>query len=137
MAIIDRPDYPIGELIDLMERVKALPPEEQKAEMAKFDAGHPRPQRRLYLGRVEDDSVGIRLLDPQGRERIIIQVAGDGSPVIKFLDAEGKVGRPASGEAVRTDGPAAPSCDMIPSTTAGVREAAAAIRGSTEDRGGA
>lgn len=91
MAIIDRPDYPIVELIELVERLKGLSEDQKKAEMEKFDAGHPRPQRRLYLGRVEDDSVGIRLLDPQGRERILIQVAGDGSPVIKFLDAEGKI----------------------------------------------
>ena len=91
MAIIDRPDYPILEAIELMERLKGLSEDRKKAEIEKFDAGHPRPQRRLYLGRVEDDSVGIRLLDPQGRERILIQVAGDGSPVIKFLDAEGKI----------------------------------------------
>ncbi len=91
MAIIDRPDYPIFEIVDLMERLKGLPEGQQKAEMEKFKAGHPSPQSRLYLGRVEDDSVGLRLLDPQGRERILIQVAGDGSPVIKFLDAAGKV----------------------------------------------
>ena len=91
LAVIDRPDYPIVELIDLMERLKGLSEDRKKEEAAKFEAAHPRPQRRLYLGRIEDDSVGLRLLDLQGRERILIQVAGDGSPAIKFLDAQGKV----------------------------------------------
>ncbi|MBN1224994.1 MAG: hypothetical protein JXB23_17225 [Candidatus Aminicenantes bacterium] len=91
MAIIDRPDYPIIELVELMERLKNLPEEQQKAEMEKFQAEHPAPSRRLYLGRAEDNSVGIKLLDPQGRERILIQVAHDGSPILKFLDEDGKV----------------------------------------------
>jgi hypothetical protein len=91
LAIMDRPDWFIGEALEFMEHVKKLPENQQKAEMEKFQAGHPGPNRRLYLGRAEDNSVGIRLLDPQGRERILIQVASDGSPVIKFSDAAGKV----------------------------------------------
>lgn len=91
MAIIDRPEYPIVEAFELMERLKSLPQDQQKTEMEKFQASHPAPNRRLYLGRTEDNSVGLKLLDSQGRERILIQVASDGSPVIKFLDASGKV----------------------------------------------
>lgn len=91
MAIIDRPDYPILEDIEFMDRVKGLAKDEQMAEFERYKKSHAAPQRRLYLGRVEDDSVGLRLLDPQGRERIVIQVAADGTPVIKFLDAAGRV----------------------------------------------
>ena len=91
LAIIDRPDYPIGELIALTERIKGLPKAQQEAEYKKFEKTHPAPARRLELGRSRDRSVGLRLQDPEGHERLIIEVAADGSPVIKFLDAKGKV----------------------------------------------
>jgi hypothetical protein len=91
MAIIDRPDYDILEAVELMERIKDLPEDQQKTRIEEFHAGHPAPSRRLYLGRAEDSSVGLKLLDPQGRERMLIQVTKDGSPVIKFLDERGEV----------------------------------------------
>lgn len=91
LAIVDRPDYPIGELIALTERIKGLPKVQQEAEYKVFEKTHPAPARRLTLGRSEDRSVGLRLQDPEGHDRLIIEVAADGSPVIKFLDAKGKV----------------------------------------------
>lgn len=91
LAIIDRPDFPIVEAFEALGRIKGLPKDQQEAEWEKFLAGKPAPLSRLYLGRSPDDSVGLRLLDAQGRERIQIQVEGDGTPVIKFLDAAGKV----------------------------------------------
>jgi hypothetical protein len=91
MAIIDRPDFPIVEAFEALARVRSLPQDQQEAEWEKFLASKPAPRSRLYLGRSPDDSVGLRLLDTRGRERIQIQVEGDGTPVIKFLDAEGRV----------------------------------------------
>jgi hypothetical protein len=46
---------------------------------------------RMNLGRAGDQSVGLRLKDSDGRDRIILQVAPDGSPELRFLDAAGKV----------------------------------------------
>lgn len=91
IAIIDRPDYPIVEIFELMERLEDLPQEKKKAESDKFFSRRESPSRRLYLGRMQDSSVGIKLMDAQGRERILIQVDADGSPIIKFLDASGTV----------------------------------------------
>lgn len=91
IAMMDRPDWPIGEALELMQRLKNLPDDQQKAEMEKFQASHPGPKSRLYLGRADDNSVGIKLQDAEGRARMLIQVASDGTPVIKFLDASGKV----------------------------------------------
>jgi hypothetical protein len=54
-------------------------------------ASHGRPHRRLYIGRGDDRSVAVRLKDPQGRDRIVMEVAADGSPSIRFLDLAGKV----------------------------------------------
>jgi catechol 2,3-dioxygenase-like lactoylglutathione lyase family enzyme len=91
LAVIDRPDYPIGELIAFADRVKGLPEDQQKAEYAKFQQTHPPAASRLYLGRADDGSVGLKLKDAGGLDRIVIEVAADGSPAVRFLDPKGNV----------------------------------------------
>jgi hypothetical protein len=91
LTVVDRPDYPIGELIEVIDRIKDLPKEKQEAELSKFLGSHPAPHSRLYLGRADDSSVSLKLKDAEGHDRIILEVAPDGSPAIRFLDANGKV----------------------------------------------
>jgi hypothetical protein len=91
IVLVDRPDWNITELIQLTIRIKDLPPEQQKAEYEKFMKGRTPAQQRLYLGRSDDKSVGLRLKDTDGRDRIVLQVAPDGSPSLRLLDADGKV----------------------------------------------
>jgi hypothetical protein len=91
VTVVDRPDYPIGELIGVLDRIKDLPKDEQQAEITKFLASHPAPHSRLYLGRAGDKSVSLKLKDADGQDRIVIEVASDGSPAIRFLDGRGKV----------------------------------------------
>ncbi len=91
VTMVDRPDYPIGELIGVLDRIKDLPKDEQHAEIAKFLASHPAPHSRLYLGRADDKSVSLKLKDADGQDRVVIEVASDGSPAIRFLDARGKI----------------------------------------------
>lgn len=91
LSMIDRPEYPISELVALTDRIKDLPEDQKKAEIAKFTKDHPMPHKRLSLGRAEDKSVGLRLKDVDGKDRIVIQVAADGSPVLQFLSQDGKV----------------------------------------------
>jgi len=80
LAIWDRPDYPIGQVL-------SLPPQKWQ----QFVESHPRAHERIYLGRGDDTSVALRLKDSEGRDRIVVQVRPDGSPVIQFLDETGKV----------------------------------------------
>jgi hypothetical protein len=91
LMMIDRPNYSIRELVDLMARTKRMSPEQQKAEVAKFSASHEPPRHRLFMGRGDDKSVALKLMDANGKDRIVIQVTPDGTPVLRFLDAEGKV----------------------------------------------
>lgn len=91
LTLVDRPDYPIGDLIAITDRTKDLPPDQQNAEIAKFMQGRPSPHQRLYLGRGNDKSVALKLKDADGHDRIVLQVAPDGSPVIRFLDQNGKI----------------------------------------------
>lgn len=91
LTLVDRPNYPIGDLIALTDRIKDLPPDQKKAEINKFSQSHPMPHPRLSLGRGDDKSVAMKFKDVDGHDRIIIEVAADGSPTIRFLDPNGKV----------------------------------------------
>ena len=91
ITISDRGDYPIMEALEAVTRMQKLPTADQAAERAKFRASHPGDATRAYLGRSADRSVGLRLMDDNGRERLRVRVNPDGSPVIQFLDADGKV----------------------------------------------
>ncbi len=91
ITLVDRPNYPIQDILALSDKIKNLSPEQQKAEIAKFSQEHGAPHQRLFMGRDDDHSVALRLKDEQGRNRMVIEVAPDGSPVIRFLDQNGKV----------------------------------------------
>ena len=80
IAIWDRPDYPITDLLGT--------PEEKRHD---FIANHPKAHARAYLGRSDDRSVALKLKDQEGRDRVVIRVGADGSPVIQLLDENGKV----------------------------------------------
>jgi hypothetical protein len=90
LSIWDRPDYSIGELLALQERIRGLPEEQQKEEYSKFFAQREKAQPRLFLGKSDNGSVSLRLNDKQGRERLILEVTPDGNPVVRFLDQNGQ-----------------------------------------------
>ncbi|HTQ54860.1 MAG TPA: hypothetical protein VMI94_10390 [Bryobacteraceae bacterium] len=91
IGITDRGDYPIMEAFEASLRIRKLPPAEQEGEWRKFLAAHPGDAQRAYFGRSGDKSVGLRLMDPQGRDRVRLQVKADGTPVLELLDASGGV----------------------------------------------
>lgn len=91
LKLIDRPDYPLTELMDLMERIKDQPEAQRKVALEKFRTNHPAPKRRLEMTRRPDGSVQLGMNDPEGRPRIMLKVADDGTPSIRTLDADGKV----------------------------------------------
>jgi hypothetical protein len=91
LAVVDRGEYSILETLELLARTKGLPQSERQAEMKKFLASHPGDAQRLYLGRGRDRSVGLTLKDTEGRDRIVLRVAADGTPGLQFLDSAGKV----------------------------------------------
>ena len=75
------------------QRVKAMPhgPERAtawKAVRAKYPGGI---INRGFFGRDRDKSISLVLKDQQGNPRLEARVAPDGTPVLEFLDANGKV----------------------------------------------
>jgi hypothetical protein len=91
LRIIDRPSWSIAEYLALVERIESLPPEQQQAEIDKFNATHPAGQRRIFLGRDADQSTSLVLKDTAGRDRIVLRVDPDGTPRLQFLDTNGAV----------------------------------------------
>lgn len=86
------------EVLAAASKVKALPmdtPEHiaaaQKA-MEELLAKYPIKEiPRAYLGRDREKGSSLRLNDAAGHNRILLRVAGDGTPEMQFLDASGKV----------------------------------------------
>jgi hypothetical protein len=70
-----------------------LPSEQRRAKLHELFAGENKPQQRLYLGRRIDRSAVLELKDTQGRDRIRMVVAADGTPSLQFLDEQGNVVR--------------------------------------------
>ena len=91
VGIYDRGDYPILEALDAVTRIRALPKDQQDAEFKKFLSTHTGDAPRAYLGRLHDGSAVLRLKDKDGRDRILLRVASDGTPALQLLGADGKV----------------------------------------------
>jgi hypothetical protein len=91
IAMNDQPDYPITETIDAMNRIQKLPKVEQDAAWKGFFASHERTHQRVKLGRMEDKSAALVLKDVDGKSRIVMKVAADGTPSLQFLNADGRV----------------------------------------------
>jgi hypothetical protein len=91
LRIIDEPDHPITQDIETAARIAKLPQDQQAAAWKAYRAATPHAEARIQLGRAEDKSVALRLKDVHGRDRLVIRVQPDGSPVVQFLDENGKV----------------------------------------------
>jgi len=48
-------------------------------------------RRRVWVGRGDDGTATVDLMDAQGKKRIVMEVKADGTPSLFFLDANGKV----------------------------------------------
>lgn len=91
LRFIDRPDWSLEDVFKLQERNHNLPKAAQRAALEKFFNARPQSATRVALGRFPDKSSDLVLMDQQGRKRIVMKVAADGTPVLQFLDADGKV----------------------------------------------
>ena len=48
-------------------------------------------RRRVWVGRGDDGTATVDLMDAQGKKRIVMEVKADGTPSLSFFDASGKV----------------------------------------------
>ena len=87
----DRGDYAITEALEAVTRISKLPKDQQEPAFKKFIAAHPGDHPRVILGRARDGGCVLQLKDTEGRDRLVLRVAPDGTPKLQFLDASGKV----------------------------------------------
>ena len=91
ITIADQGDYPVEEKRGAEARIDKLPADKQDDAWQEFFATHRHDVNRLVLGRSPNGSVGLTLLDGNGRVRILLDVQSDGKSVLQFLDGSGKV----------------------------------------------
>jgi hypothetical protein len=87
IKFVDQPDIPINLVTDALK----LPSDQRQARMQQIFSGKNKAQARVYLGKQPDHGAGLQLRDAEGRDRIVLKVAGDGNPSMQFLDDQGKV----------------------------------------------
>jgi hypothetical protein len=80
IGVSDLPDWPINDLFTI-----------PRDQWPKYFQSHGPPHSRIFLGRNDDKSASLTLKDTDGRPRMVLKVAADGSPVIQLLDQNGKV----------------------------------------------
>jgi hypothetical protein len=61
------------------------------AGLAVNDQKNSRMRRRIWVGRKDDGAAIVSLMDADGKKRIVMEVAADGTPSLDFLDAAGHV----------------------------------------------
>ena len=91
LAFNDQPDYPITDYLPLAERYKQDSTDANKAALEKFFSEHGGITPRLFLGEDPEQGLTLNMKDNKGHNRIVLRVLPDGSPVLQFLDAEGKI----------------------------------------------
>jgi len=89
-------DTSLSERFEASEHISKLPREQRKAAWVRFDETHQPMRTRILLGRVNDKSAVLQLKDTEGRNRIVLKVAPDGTPSIQLLDASGHVSKEIS-----------------------------------------
>jgi hypothetical protein len=80
LAFLDQPEWPISDVL-----------KQPRSQWGHFAATHPHSTPRLMMQRAGDGSVSLGLKDAQGHTRILIEVAADGTPIIRLLDPSGKI----------------------------------------------
>ena len=92
LELWQQPDIPGQKMIEQLDaaRAKTDPAERDAAVQALIDRGE-LTTRRLFLGKWRNDVSLLALNDIQGRTRIRMQVAPDGTAKLEFLDEEGEV----------------------------------------------
>jgi hypothetical protein len=96
LRVIDRPEKPMGPLLDRAMKAMKLPKgsarDSAMESLQKFavDSGLT-PASRILIGKGAEKAAAVRLNDPAGHTRILLAVDSLGVPTMQFFDAAGKV----------------------------------------------
>jgi hypothetical protein len=91
LQVWDRSEQPLSALIKGLNAANALPEGAARDEaVTAVRAKAPAGPRRVFVGKGTDKSATVSLADGNGRPRLVMSVAEDGTTSIDFLDADGK-----------------------------------------------
>ncbi len=93
LRVWDRPDAPLGEVIDWLQAIQKMPdgPEKTQAmQKIRETPGASGPQR-VFVGKTWENAAALTLSDPQGRPRLQLMVDAQGVAKLEFLDERGNV----------------------------------------------
>ncbi len=82
---------PYGESQQLVQLAGVQDEDNHIVGLAINDPKNHARNRRIWVGRGNDDAAVVSLADASGKKRIVMQVAADGTASLDFLDADGHV----------------------------------------------
>lgn len=91
LNVWDRPDTPIGEMIEKLQALQKMPDGPEKAQALQKFRETSGVAQRVFVGKNRDKAAILALSDPQGRPRIQLIVDAQGTAKLEFLDEKGGV----------------------------------------------
>jgi hypothetical protein len=91
LRIWDRPDLPMDEFLDRIESAGGPSRTQEVYEEMVASGELEATFERMQVGRLFDGSVGLRIMDSEGRDRVRLLVNPEGIPVLELLDESGDV----------------------------------------------
>jgi hypothetical protein len=91
LNVWDRPDTPIGEMIEKLQTIQKMPDGPEKTQALQKFRDTSGIAQRVFVGKNRDKAALLALSDPQGRPRIQLIVDAQGQAKLEFLDEKGAV----------------------------------------------
>ncbi len=91
LNVWDRPDTPIGEMVEKIQAVRNMPDGPEKTQALQKLRETSGVAQRVFVGKTRDKASALLLYDPQGRPRVQLIVDAQGQPKLEFLDEKGAV----------------------------------------------
>ena len=91
LNVWDRPDTPIGEMIEKLQAIQKMPEGSEKAQALQKFRETSGVAQRLFAGKTKEKAAVLMLSDTKGRPRIQLMVDEQGTAKLEFLDEKGAV----------------------------------------------
>jgi hypothetical protein len=93
LRVWDRPDAPLGEVVDQLQAIQKMPDGPEKAQAMQKLRNSPAANgpQRVFVGKTREKAAALTLSDSQGRPRLQLMVDAQGAAKIEFLDEKGNV----------------------------------------------
>jgi hypothetical protein len=91
LNVWDRPDTPIGEMIEKLQAIQKMPDGPEKSQALQRFRETSGVAQRVFVGKTREKAAVLMLSDTQGRPRIQLVVDAQGEPKLEFLDEKGAI----------------------------------------------